>query len=165
MTQREENANAIVAHILGRLLSADIKGEVSGRPDRRLLDIYFPRKNIVLEAKYADFDAAVKAAQNRWKNMKPAPSIVGALSYDRLFAENIKKAIREDAPITYALSGNRLDDLHARKRTGTVFDLAQALRRPAAILRPNEDEIETAIGNISGALAVFYGYIQDDRGT
>ncbi|MBE8158138.1 MAG: hypothetical protein HAW59_01930 [Betaproteobacteria bacterium] len=165
MKHREETANTIVAQILGRLLGMEVKPEIKERADRRLLDIYIPKHNAVLEAKYGDFGAAVKAAQDRWKNMNPAPSIVGALSYDLLFAENIEKAIREDAPITYALSGNRLDDLHARKRTGDVFDLAQALRRPAAILRPHEDEIEYAINRIRGALSVFCGYIQGDDGT
>ena len=165
MKTREETANAIVANILERLLGMEVKPETSGRADRRLLDIYVPKNNIVLEAKYHDFDAAAEAAKNRWQNMKPAPQIVGALSYSPVFAQDIEKAIREDAPVEFALSENRYENLRDRKRTGTVFDLAQALRRPAAILRPHEDEIETAVNRIRGALAVFYGYISDDRGT
>ena len=165
MPSREEHANTVVAQVLNRLLGMEVRAEVSGRADGRLLDFHIAEHRIVLEAKYDDFAAAVQAAQNRWDNMHPPPTIVGAISYHRDFRENVGQAIRHDAAVEFALSGNRHADLHALKRIGTVYDLAQSLRRPAAILNPNTDEIEQAIGEIEGALAAFYGVIQKKRGT
>ena len=165
MPSREEHANTVVAQVLNRLLGMEVRAEVSGRADGRLLDFHIAEHRIVLEAKYDDFAAAVQAAQNRWDNMHPPPTIVGAISYHRDFRENVGQAIRHDAAVEFALSGNRHADLHALKRIGTVYDLAQSLRRPAAILNPNTDEIEQAIGEIEDALAAFYGVIKNNRGT
>ena len=164
MSSREERANTLVAEVLGKLLGMEVRAETSGRVDRRLLDIHIPKYNAVLEAKYDDFDAAVQAAQNRWANMDPPPEIVGALSYHSSFREDPKTAMRRDDSIQFALTGERHADMRALKRTGTVYDLAQALRRPAAILHPDRDEIEDAVGSIEGALAAFYDSVRDDRG-
>ena len=164
MSSREERANTLVAEVLGKLLGMEVRAETSGRVDRRLLDIHIPKYNAVLEAKYDDFDAAVQAAQNRWANMDPPPEIVGALSYHSSFREDPKTAMRRDDSIQFALTGERHADMRTLKRTGTVYDLAQALRRPAAILHPDRDEIEDAVGSIEGALAAFYDSVRDDRG-
>lgn len=166
MPFREEYTNTLVAKTLGKLISKKVRGEEKGRADRRLLDIHIPGNHrAVIEAKYDDFDAAVKAAQGRWTNMNPPPAIVGALSYHPCFAEKPENAIRRDGSIEYALSGVRHADLHSLKRTGTVYDLAQSLRRPAAILRPHEDEIDQAVGRIEGVLTAFYDSVQSDHGT
>ena len=164
MSSREERANTLVAEVLGKLLGMEVRAETSGRVDRKLPDIEIPAHKAVLEAKYDDFDAAVKAARGRWTNMNPPPAIVGALSYHPSFKKDIKQAIRRDDSIEFALSGDRHADLHSLKRTGTVYDLAQSLRRPAAILHPDRDEIEQAVGSIEGALAMFYGTVRDNPG-
>ncbi len=165
MPHREEVANAIVAQILERLLGMEVRPETTRRADGRLLDIFIPAHNAVLEAKYDNFGAAVEAAQKRWKTMKPAPKIVGALSYHPEFAKNIERAIRNDMPVEFALSGDILADWHLLKRTGTVFDLAQSLRRPAAILDPQKDEVAEAVELIESHINAFYEYNADNRGT
>ena len=165
MSFREENANTLVSKVLSKLLGKEVRGEGSGRSDKRLVDIYIPDIGVAIEAKYNDFPAAVKAAQARWTNMNPPPSIVGALSYCPDFKKDPEKYIRQDNSIEFALSGIPHEDLFKLKRVGTVYDLAQSLRRPAAILHPQEDEIEEAVGCIEGALTDFYNSVQNDRGT
>ena len=161
MTQgkREEAANVALAKCLGELLGPSfvVDGEPTGRRDRKLIDIIVrrPALDIFLEAKYDNFAAAAKAAHSRWKLEEP-PNIVGAISYSPEYRRNFEAAIRKDAPIQFALSGSKYEDLTKLKRTGGIYDLAQSLRRPHAILAPHEgDDITRAIGRIKGALAVF----------
>ena len=165
MPSREEVANTMVAQVLERLLGITVQAELSGRTDGRKPDIFIHKYNAVLEAKFDDFDSAVKAAEKRWEEMEPTPAIVGALSYDPLFRKNAGKAIYENALIEFAFSGDPKTDLAAQKRTGTVDDIARLLGRPNAILHPQEDEIKQAIGAIEGALGVFYGMLKSDKGT
>ena len=165
MPHREENTNTVVAQVLRYLLRVEVKAESSGRADRRLLDIHIPDYGAVLEAKYDNFCEAVKAAAARWGNMKPSPEIVGAVSYHPDFRKNPAKAILCDAPVEFSLVDNRHADMHSRKRVGTVYDLAQSLRRPKAILNPGIDEVDEAVNRISGALGMFWGRIQSDKGT
>ena len=165
MPHREENANTVVAQVLRYLLRVKVKAESSGRADRRLLDIHIPDYGAVLEAKYNNFDEAVKAAAGRWSNMNPPPKIVGAVSYHSDFRKNPAKAILGDAPVEFSLVGDRHADMHNRKRVGTVYDLAQSLRRPNAILNPGVDEVDEAVNRISGALSMFWEMIQSDKGT
>ena len=165
MKHREEYINSTVARVLGRLLGVKVGAEVKGRSDRRLLDFYLAKHNLVLEAKIDNFAEAVKAANSRWKKMDPPPDIVGAVSYHSNFAKSPENAILEDKTIEFALSGNPLADLAANKRVGTVYDLAQSLRRPRAILNPGMDEVEQAVSRISGALTLFWETIQSDKGT
>ena len=165
MQSREENANVLTAEVLGNLLRREVRAETSGRTDKRLLDIYISGNHpVVIEAKYDNFDAAVDAAQGRWTNMHPPPDIVCALSYHLDFRTDYKGAISRDVPVEFAFSGNQFDDLHNYKRIGTVYDLAQSLRRPAAILHQGDDETDHAVGKISGALAAFYSSVQNDNG-
>ena len=165
MQSREENANVLTAEVLGNLLRREVRAETSGRTDKRLLDIYISGNHpVIIEAKYDNFDAAVDAAQGRWTNMHPPPDIVCALSYHLDFRTDYKDAIRRDVPVEFAFSGNQFDDLHNYKRIGTVYDLAQSLRRPAAILHQGDDETDHAVGKISGALAAFYSSVQNDNG-
>ena len=165
MPHREENANTVVAQVLRYLLRVKVKAESSGRADRRLLDIHIPDYGAVLEAKYDNFDEAVKAAAGRWSNMNPPPKIVGAVSYHPDFRKDPAKAILGDASVEFSLVGDRHADMHSRKRVGTVYDLAQSLRRPKAILNPGVDEVDEAVNRISGALSMFWGMIQSDKGT
>ena len=164
MSSREERANVIVAQALAKLLRTKVEAEVKKRADGRLLDIYIPDLNAVLEAKYDDFDAACRAAQDRWEEMNPPPEIVGALSYDLSFEKDAEDAVYGDGRIEFALSGNPDESLSKFKRTGAVYDLAQSLRRPAAILRPNEDEIDKEIKNIEGAMTLFYTDVKNKKG-
>lgn len=162
---REEVTNTLVSQVLEKLLGMEVRPEAKGRPDGRLVDIYIPGKHrVVIEAKYNNFGDAVIAAQKRWGTVKPRPDIVGALSYSPLFEKNPEQAIRNEETIEYALSGSSDIDMHEIKRTGTIYDLAQALRRPAAILHPGEDEIEEAVKCIQDALTAFYEVFKTDFG-
>ena len=162
MSSREEYANTIIAQVLQKLLG--IKMQISEHADAIFCDWVIAEHRIVLATKYNDFNAAVQAAQNYRDNKHPPPTIIGAVSYHRDFREDVERAIRRDAVVEFALSGNRHEDWHAIKRIGTVYDLAQSLRRPAAILNPAEDEIEQAVGYIKEALAAFYDRIEKKRG-
>ena len=163
MPQIEEVANVLTAEVLRNLLGIDVRAETSGHADRVFLDIEIPGNiRVVIEAKYDNFDAAVNAAQGRWGIQNP-PHIVGALSYAADFRKNPRDAIRRDGSIEFALCGKH-HDLHEHKRIGTVYDLAQSLRRPAAILHPGDDETDEAVNLIKGALAVFYSSVQKDHG-
>ena len=105
--------------------------------------------------------------------MNPPPHIVGALSYSPLFETDPKKAAREGALVEFAFAGHNPDEdapgLDPAKwrpawHSGTVYDVAQALRRPRAIVAPQADEMEDALGAINGALSAFQSYFYDKPG-
>ena len=168
---REEKANVDLASCLKPLLgdAFQVDAETSGRADRKLPDIVITYKRsglqIVLEAKYDDFDEAVKAAQKRWHELSPPPSVVGAVSYSPSFKKNgFESAVRNGDSIDFALSGEQYQDMHALKRRGEIYDLAHALRRPYAVLSRDDDAVEKAVDNIKGALAVFVGGVKNNHG-
>jgi len=160
---REESANVKLAESLKPLVGRafTVTAEVSGRADRKLpdLELRYGKLHIVLEAKYDDFDAAVEAAQNRWHEMQPRPDMVGAVSYAPAFRTDFEGAIRAAAPVEFALCGGPHQDLHAARRSGEIYDLAQALRRPYSVLSRDDDRIENAVNRIKGALAFFVDYV------
>lgn len=162
--QREEVINENLSKSLKFLLDKPffVQAETTGRPDRKLPDIKIKKDNllIIIEAKIDDFGGAVATAQRRWTEIKnPAPDIVGAVSYSLPFARDYENAVRQRATVDFAFAGNDNQDLSALKRTGEVYDLAQLLRRPHAIIAPHEDdEITKAINEINGALAHFMYY-------
>ncbi len=166
--KREESANVLLAASLSSLLgkSFSVEGETSGRADRKLPDvvIYHGDLQIVLEAKYDDFDAAATAAQNRWNELNPPPSIVGAVSYSPPFHYSFEDAVRQGATIDFALSGEQFQNMRALKRTGEVYDLAQALRRPGTVLASDDYDAVAAVNRIRGALAIFVDDIKKNRG-
>lgn len=143
-----------------------VTAEASGRADRKLPDIVikYGDLQIVLEAKYDDFGGAVKAAQKRWHELKPPPDMVGAVSYSPPFQTDFEGAVRNAATIDFSLSGDPHQDMHALKRNGEIYDLAQALRRPYAVLSRDDDRIERAVNSIKGALAFFVGNIEGNPG-
>ena len=156
---REEHANVLVAQALNWLLGGNlVKSETKGRHDRKLLDLEFESygARIIIEAKYNDCQAAAAAADSRLR-LDPPPDAVGALSYSPEFEKNAAFAISKDAPIEFAFKSR--DDIGGewRWRRGTVYDLAQSLRRPQTITAPRDDEIKRAIDHIRGALALFAG--------
>ncbi|MGR3984248.1 MAG: SAM-dependent methyltransferase, partial [Gammaproteobacteria bacterium] len=167
---REEKANADLANCLKPLLGGAflVEAETSGRADRKLPDIVITYERgglqIVLEAKNHDFDGAVKAAQNRWHELTPPPDMVGAVSYAPSFKEDFESAVRNGDSVDFALSGERHQDMHALKRSGEIYDLAHALRRPYAALSRDDDAVENAVNGIKGALAVFVGGVQGNHG-
>jgi len=165
---REESANVKLAESLKPLVGRafTVTAEVSGRADRKLpdIEIQYGKLHIVLEAKYDDFDAAVEAAQNRWHEMQPRPDMVGAVSYAPLYRTDFEGAIRAAAPVEFALCGGPHQDLHAARRSGEIYDLAQALRRPYSVLSRDDDRIENAVNRIKGALAFFVDYVDAHPG-
>ena len=168
-SQREEIANARLADALTALLGEKfvVKAETSGRADRKLPDIVVSRNGtqIVLEAKIDDFKAAAAAAEARFQNMNPPPDIVGAVSYSPPFRANPEAAMRKDAPIVFALRGKNSPSIAKRAvRKGVVYDLAQALRRPQAILSPDNDEVAQAVAKIRGTVALFVARAGGNRG-
>ncbi|MGR3913136.1 MAG: hypothetical protein OD918_01180, partial [Gammaproteobacteria bacterium] len=167
---RAESANMLLAESLKSLMGGAfvVKAETSGRADRKSPDIAitYTRSglHIVLEAKYDDFDGAVRAAQKRWEELKPPPGMVGAVSYARSFKRDFEGAVRNGDAIDFALSGERHQDMHALKRSGEIYDLAHALRRPYAALSRDDDAVENAVAGIKGALAVFVGGVRGNPG-
>ena len=178
---REEAANTLVGQALRHLLrqaGVSVVPESKGRADRTLPDIFIRARahRIVIEAKYNDPKAAAEAARARFDNMRPPPHIVGALSYSSpLFQTNPGKAACEGAEVKYAFLGRDPHDEDALKlapakwrpkwQTGTIYDLAQVLRRPRAIVAPEEDEMDKAVGAINGALAEFQDYFRGSGGS
>ena len=158
-------------------VDAEVVAESSGRADRTLPDILINAGGyrIVIEAKYGNRKAAAEAARARFTEMSPPPHIVGALSYSPQFKTNPEKAAREGALVDFAFVGWELDRDDALRldpkkwrpdwHSGTVYDLAQVLRRPRAITVPDEDEMERAVGVINGALAQFQAHFHDKPGS
>ena len=157
--KREESANVHLAASLRSVLGkyATVEAETSGRADRKLPDILIQHGGftIVLEAKYDDFDAAIAAAQKRWTELNPAPDIVVAISYDPRFRTDFAAAVRAGAPVEFALSADKCADMNKHKRTGEIYDLAQALRRPHAIIHGEDYGADAAVNKIRGALTLF----------
>ena len=172
----EGHANSVVGLSLRHLLrqsgihvAPEVKGMGGAKPD-----IYIEAGNhsIVIEAKYGDRKAAADAARARFAEMNPPPHIVGALSYSKPFETDPEKSAREGAPVDFAFFGRdpydklNLDPAKWRPkwRTGAIYDVAQLLRRPRAIIDPQTDEIEEAVGAIDGALAQFQSHFREKPG-
>ena len=155
---REEHANVLVAQALNWLLGGNlVKSETKGRRDRKLLDLEFNSPEgikIFIEAKYDNRQAAADAAAGRL-NLDSPPDVAGALSYSSAFEKDAARAISDDAPIDFAFKSR--DDVRNewRWRRGTIYDLAQSLRRARTIVSPREDEVKNAVARIQGALAQF----------
>ena len=170
----EGHANSVVGLSLRHLLrqsginvAPEVKGMGGAKPD---IYIEAGAYRIVIEAKYGDRKAAADAARARFAEMNPPPHIVGALSYSPPFQTDPEKAAREGALVEFAFAGHDPDEdalqLNPAKwrpvwHSGTVYDVAQALRRPRAIVAPQVDEIEDAVGAINGALAQFQSHFND----
>ena len=177
---REEAANIVVGQSLRHLLrqaGISVDAEVAGRADHTLPDIFISAggRHIVIEAKYGNPAAAAKDAKARFAEMSPPPHIVGALSYSPLFKKDPEKAAREGAAVEFAFTGHDPDDKKTlwsgpskwrpNWRTGSIYDVAQLLRRPRAIVAPKDDEVERAVAAIDGALAAFMYYFDDKPGS
>ena len=174
----EGHANSVVGLSLRHLLrqsgiqvAPEVKGIGGAKPD---IYIRADDLRIVIEAKYENRKAAAEAACARFAGMNPPPHIVGALSYSKPFETDPEKAARQGALVDFAFFGRDLDDENApgpdlKKwplawRSGTVYDVAQVLRRPRAIINPEDDEMERAVGAINGALAEFQSHFHDKPG-
>ena len=174
----EGHANSVVGLSLRHLLrqsgiqvAPEVKGIGGPKPD---IHIRADDLRIVIEAKYDNRKAAAEAACARFARMKPPPHIVGALSYSKPFETDPEKAARQGALVDFAFFGRDLDDENApgpdlKKwplawRSGTVYDVAQVLRRPRAIIA-QADEMDQAVGAINGALAGFQSHFHDKPGS
>ena len=166
--KREEVANTSLGSSLAELLgkSFDVQAEIIAA-NKKLPDITIRKNGIcmVLEAKGDNFKAAAIAAKKRWDEIQPPPSIIGAVSYSPEYLINFDNAVRAGKTIDFALSGSKDADLTALKRTGGIYDLAQALRRPHSIINPGGDELADAINEIKGILAFFAGSYARNPGT
>ena len=165
---REEYANTLVAqglrYLLGHRAGFSVQAETKGRRDRKLpdFDIASGGWRIVMEAKYNDTEGAAEAAQRRFQEMHPAPDIVGAIAYSHNFESDPEKAMRDGESIRFAFRAKEdARDWSSLWRHGTVYDLAQSLRRPQAIIRPQEDEVDIAANRIRGAIAIFADSFSD----
>ena len=172
----EGHANSVVGLSLRHLLrqsgihvAPEVKGMGGAKPD-----IYIEAGNhsIVIEAKYGDRKAAADAARARFAEMNPPPHIVGALSYSKPFETDPEKSAREGATVDFAFFGRDPHDplgldpakWRPKWRKGAIYDVAQLLRRPRAIIDPQTNEIEVAVGAINGALAQFQSHFRDKPG-
>ena len=162
----EQYANVYLAQIL-QALGIPAEAEVSGRADRKHPDIFIKLSDldIVLEAEYANRRGAAKDADARLKNDSP-PRIIGAISYSPWFKTDFARAVKADAPLDFAFkrAGDGAGGWQARWRTGTIYDLAQLLRRPHAIGRPLHDEVQEAVADIRGVLKSFVNRSCDKPG-
>ena len=180
---REEVANTVVGQSLRHLLrqagvsvTPEIVAEGAGGASRALPDIFITAGGyrIVIEAKHDNPKAAAEAAYARFSGMRQPPHIVGALSYSRLFKTKPEQAAREGEPVKFAFVGRDLDKekspgLYPAKwdpawNTGTIYDVAQLLRRPRAIIAPKEDEVDRAVAVIDGALASYLYQLEGKPG-
>ena len=162
----EQYANVYLAQIL-QALGIPAEAEVSGRVDRKHPDILIKLSDldIVLEAEYANRRGAAKDADARLRNDSP-PRIIGAISYSPRFKTDFARAVKADAPLDFAFkrAGDGAGGWQARWRTGTIYDLAQLLRRPHAIGRPLHDEVQEAVADIRGVLKSFVNRSCDKPG-
>ena len=175
----EGHANSVVGlslrHLLrqsGTLVAPEVAGMGGAKPD---IYIKAGPYRIVIEAKYGNRKAAADAARARFAEMNPPPHIVGALVYSERFKTDPEKAAREGAAVSFAFTGHDPDDKNAAELdpakwrpkwdTGSIYDVAQVLRRPRAIIDPQENEMSEAIGAINGALTSFQNHFRDSPGT
>ena len=178
---REEHANTLVAQIL-RGLGIDAQAETKGRKDRKHPDLIIrsDRADILIEAKYGNHRAAEESADSRLSSSGPnliegltqkkggnAHAVIGAISYSAMFEDDPHEAVRKGGRVDFAFK--RADEgkggWSGRWRTdGTVYDLAQSLRRPYAIVSPLEDQIRGAVQNIASSLDDFAESFYDSPG-
>ena len=168
---REEHANTLVAQIL-RGLGIDAQAETKGRKDRKHPDLIIrsDRADILIEAKYGSRRAAEESADSRLSSSGPnliegltqksggdAHAVIGAISYSAVFESDPHEAVSKGGKVDFAFK--RADEgkggWNGRWRDGTVYDLAQSLRRPYAIVSPLEDRIKDAVQNIASSLDDF----------
>ena len=168
---REEHANTLVAQLL-RGLDIDAQAETKGRKDRKHPDLVIrsDKMNILIEAKYDNRKGAEESADG-WLPFKPSaaffgtaakmkvPTVIGALSYAPAFENDPLTAVRNDEMVEFAFkqTDKGKGDWDGRWRNGTVYDLAQSLRRPYAIASRLEDQIKEAVRQIGTSLDEFVG--------
>ena len=155
----EHTTNHIVGLALQRLLPhhkvaaehAPRRGDRGKKPD---IDIQHGETRIVLEAKRDNKEWAARDAVKRFPELDPRPVIVGALSYSKEFSdENAAEAIRAGAEFKFAFANSAAPGAWDRAwRTGTVYDLAQAIRHPGDMGVGARDEVAEAVQKIRTAL-------------
>ena len=158
----EHTTNHIVGLALQRLLPhhkvaaehAPRRGDRGKKPD---IDIQHGETRIVLEAKRDNQKWAASAAAARFAVLNPKPVVVGALSYSEEFSdENASEAIRAGAKFRFAFANsNAPESWDGAWRTGTVYDLAQAIRSPGDMGVGAADEVAEAVNRIKTELENF----------
>ena len=161
----EHTTNYIVGLALRRLLPHhEVTPEPRPRPGDRGkkpdIDIQYGDARIVLEAKRNNKTWAARAAANRFAELNPRPVIVGALSYPKEFsARNAAEAVRAGAALEFALANSAApDSWNNAWRTGTVYDLAQAIRNPGDMGVGVRDEVGAAVSVMKTELKNFAGH-------
>ena len=164
MALMEHSTNWIVGRALRRLMPHyDIQvvaeqtprpGDQGKKPD---IDIQHGETRIVLEAKRGNEAWAARAAVDRFGQLNPKPAIVGALSYPKEFSdENASEAIRAGAKFRFAFANsNAPESWDGAWRTGTVYDLAQAVRSPGDMGVGAADQVAEAVNRIKTELENF----------
>ena len=160
--QMEHTTNHIVGKALQRLLPhhsvaaerTPLPGDKGKKPD---IDIRHGGARIVLEAKKDNKLWAARAAAARFAQLNPKPAIVGALSYSEEFSSPYAAdAIRAGAQFEFAFANsNAPESWNGAWRTGTVYDLAQAIRSPGDMGVGARDEVAEAVSRIKTELKNF----------
>ena len=162
---REEHANTLLARIL-QGLDIQAHAETTGNPNRKSPDLKIDvgGLKIILEAEYSSRRGAEKDADNRLHD-KSQPDIIGALSYSEIFRSDFNGAIQTGAQLDFAFKEQSQGEggWENRWRTGNVYDLAQLLRRPHAIVKMPHDEIGEAVQIIKTALTDFASGMETPR--
>ena len=126
-------------------------GDRGKKPD---IDIRHGDTRIVLEGKKDNKTWAARDAASRFGALNPKPAVVGALSYSPEFSDdNAPEAIRAGATFEFAFANSDApDSWDGAWRTGTVYDLAQAIRNPGDMGVGVRDEVAKAAKDIRNNL-------------
>ena len=159
MALMEHTTNYIVGKALQRLLPhhevepepAPLPGDKGKKVD---FDIRHGGDRIVLEAKKDNKTWAARAAAARFAELDPKPAIVGALSYSKEFSsKNAADSIRDGGEFDFAFANsNAPESWDGAWRTGTVYDLAQAIRNPGDMGVGARDKVGEAVAEIRNRL-------------
>ncbi len=152
----EEHANTLLAQIL-RGLGIDAEAETKKRPSRKRPDIFIKTggQSIIVESEYESRTGAAKDADKRLNGEKP--DIIGAVSYSAAFESDFTAAVEDNARLDFAFkrAEKGAGGWEGRWRTGTVYDLAQMLRRPDVATSMPYNRIDSAVAEIKCVLECF----------
>lgn len=153
--------------------------ETKGRKDRKHPDLIIraQRADILIEAKYGNRKGAAESADGRLSTSAPnviaglegrrdMPAVIGALSYAPAFEGDTLAAVKSGAMVDFAFkyADDGKGGWDGRWRSGTLYDLAQSLRRPYAIVPGLDDDVKYAVRHIGMALDNFADNYADNAG-
>ena len=172
MARMEHTTNHYVELALKRLLphhqvEAERTTKHGDQRKRIDIDIQYGETRIVLEAKRGNKAWAARDAADRFAELNPKPAVVGALSYSAEFSdENAAEAIRAGAEFDFAFANSAApESWNGAWRTGTIYDLAQAIRNPGDMGVGVQDKAAEAVQIIRNNLSEMVDHFKAERGS